>query len=434
MNTSSSVSPRISEAVNANAALWMAGHVLTSGAFLSYFAHDLQASAMELALLAAAPELVGSSGLLAPLIQRLLGSRRRAWLVMTLLARALILGIPFAGMPWQGSGQGSVGLLLGLVIVSQFFQGIATTLYFAWLSDLVPSTGWGPLFARRNIAVLLVQMTFPLVGAWLRDYWKSTLPPESLWQAYAGIFAVGVGFVVASIWPMLWVPAGTIPVSMTEKSLSVGRGGSLRELLRQPALQAILVHSWCLAIANGLTQAVFFKYQIAVVGLSLWGYFVLVDVMLALQLVGTFIAGRCRVAADHRRVLFWGTLGSSLAIPFWFLASRDQWYWLIGAFVCWGAFGAVNVAGPNLLFCFSPVGQTAQPVALFRQVAGTLAGLSGIVGGRLLDLWLPAGSTGVLWPYFVLFGLSGVGRLAAALLVLRVPVQPSVQGDREKGI
>lgn len=125
----------------------------------------------------------------------------------------------------------------------------------------------------------------------------------------------------------------------------------------------------------------FFQYQVRIVKLSLTGYYALVTCMIVLQMVTSTWAGRCTTTADHRRVLFWSTLITSMALEFWCLADPSAWWWLFGAFLCWGYFGAVNVAGPNLMLCHAPAGDNTHHLALFRQVAGALAGISGIFGG-----------------------------------------------------
>ncbi len=434
MATVAELSHRQRRAIWWNAALWMAGHSLTSGAFLTYFASDLQASATLMALLLAAPELAGASGLVSERVWQWCGERRRAWLVTTVVARIVTLLVPFAGAPWLLSlGAGGPWFLLGLVIVSQFFQGIATALYFGWLSDLTPASGWGRLFGRRNNVVLLVQMTVPLAGALLRDHWRHTAAAGELWLAYAMVFASGTALLLLSVLPMLNVPdpfanrresshpPEAADLSRPDLAVSWRKRGSWRDR----GMRRVLAHSWCLALANGLTQAAFFKYQIGVVRLSLTGYLLLFDLMLALQLVGSSVAGRCRSAPDHRRVLFVGTLIGACALPFWMLATREQWWWLVGAFACWGAFGAVNVAGPNLMLGFTRPGETTTALVLFRQIAGVLAGVSGILGGWLLDRLLTtinSGDAQSTSPFLILFAASLAGRILAAILVLRVPV------------
>src|SRR5262249_30611657 len=128
--------------------------------------------------------------------------------------------------------------------------------------------------------------------------------------------------------------------------------------------------------------------------------------------------------ADHRRVLFQSTLITSMALGFWCLADATQWWWLFGAFFCWGAFGAVNVAGPNLMLCQAPPGDNAHHLALFRQIAGVIAGISGILGGLWLDSMIgPSTSKSPQPPvsaFQLIFVMSWVGRMLAAFLVLGV--------------
>ncbi len=406
----------------------MAGNSLTTGAFLAYFANDLGASATTLAWIAAGPELVGSSGLLARRVWRSCGSRKAVWIGVTLLARGLTLLIPFAGSPYAAiEGFGGPERLLAIVLLSQFFQGIATSLYFAWLSDLVPPEGWGRLFAGRNIAGLLIQMTVPVAGAWLRDSWKQNLPHERLWQAYAVVFTIGVGLLLLSMPPLLAVP-DPYPHGSRAGAASISRSPWGSRPLRR-----LMAHAWCLALANGLTQAAFFQYQIGIVQLSLTGYQLLATLMYGGQIVWSAACGRATTPREHRGWLFVGALIASGALPCWLLASAEQWWWLIGAFLCWGAFGAVNVAGPNLLLGHCVPGETVRQLAWFRQTSGTIAGLSGLLGGWLLDqgcVVVAAWGWSKQPVFAALFTLSWLGRLLAAWLVLRVPV-PADQSARE---
>lgn len=410
-----------------NAALWTAGNTLTSGAFLSYFAHDLGASATALAVLAATPEMVGAAGLGSRAAWHATGDRRLTWLIVTLIARLTTFLIPLIGL-----GRGSLGttapwVLIGILVVAQAAQGLATTLYYSWLSDLVSPGQRGALLAGRNIVSLAVTLVLPVVAGRFRDWARHQTDPHLVWWCYCAVFCLGASLLLASVIPMWRVvhpPAS--PAEGTRLSL-----GTLRGLLRETPVRWLLAHSWCLAAANGITQAVFFKYQINELKVGLGTYSALMGVMGIIQIGTSTLAACARTAADHRRLLFWGALCASLALPFWLLATRDQWWWLIGAFVCWGAFGAVNVAGPNLMLHWSEPGDNAHHWALFRQVAGLIAGTTGILGGWWLDTWLRSrGEAGGTLPYHAIMAVSWAGRTVAAFLVLGVcidrrPADPS---------
>ncbi len=416
-------------AIVLNAALWTAGNALTTGGFLNYFAADLGARGFSLAVLMATPELVGLSGMTSRSLWKWNGDRRRVWLVTTLVARFITFLIPCVGLFRQRVPTDAVPwVLIGVLVVAQAAQGIATTLYFSWLADLVPPRDWGRLFARRNIAALTIQLVVPILAAWFRDDAKKRFDTATLWWVYAAVFTAGGLLLLASVWPMFALPhLQTRPDERSSFNL-----GSLRSILQNRNVRWLLAHSWCLALANGVTQAVFFQYQIRVVKLGLTGYYVLASCMVLLQMVTSAWAGRCVTAADHRRVLFQSTLITSMALGFWCLANATQWWWLFGAFCCWGAFGAVNVAGPNLMLCQAPPGDNAHHLALFRQVAGVVAGISGILGGLWLDAMLGLSTSKSPPPavgaFHLIFAVSWAGRAMAAFLVWGV--RTIKEGDR----
>lgn len=425
MQTDPSSSPPLSvtaqRAITLNAALWTAGNALTTGGFLNYFAADLGAHTFSLAVMMATPELVGLSGLSSRSLWRWSGDRRQVWLVTALIARFITFLIPCIGLFRHSISPEAVPwVLIGVLVVAQAAQGIATTLYFSWLADLVPPTAWGRLFARRNLAALSIQLVLPIVAAWFRDDAKKRFAPETLWWVYAAVFTTGGLLLLASILPMFLLPH---PQPANENR-SRFDPGALHVILQNRNVRWLLAHSWCLALANGVTQVVFFQYQVRVVQLSLAGYYVMTSCMLLLQMAASMWAGRCVTAADHRRVLFQSTWITSAALGFWCLADAAHWWWLFGAFCCWGAFGAVNVAGPNLMLCQAPPGDNAHHLALFRQVTGAIAGISGMLGGLWLHTMLAA-STGkspasAVNGFLLIFAVSWAGRTLAAFLVLGV--------------
>ncbi len=77
----------------------------------------------------------------------------------------------------------------------------------------------------------------------------------------------------------------------------------------------------------------------------------------------------------------------------------------------------------------APPGDNATPMALFRQVGGLLAGLSGLAGGFWLDRLNADGFTlhlagCELGSFQILFLTSLIGRLSAALWLLPIREPP----------
>ena len=114
------------------------------------------------------------------------------------------------------------------------------------------------------------------------------------------------------------------------------------------------------------------------------------------------------------------------ALVFWLLATPEHWWWLFVAYFLWGGFAAANISGRNLALKLSPRSDNTTQLALFRQVAGLLAGLSGLLGGVWLDS-LRESEFLIEWgsyrfeSYQLLFVVSLFGRLTAVLWIL--PIQ-----------
>lgn len=408
-----------------NSLLWTAGNGLTTGGFLNYFAIELGASASLLGLIAATPETFGISGLASRTLFRWGHRRKTLFLVTSLLARAVTLLIPLLVLPYFSEiSLPRTWLLWGSLAVAAIFQGIASVAYHTWLADAVPSEDWGRLFAWRNIGTVTVQLIVPFAGSMLRDYWRHHLPQEAALVTYSVVFLVGIFLQVVSLIPLLSLPEISPRVDTHRPDWSwVGK------LLRDRSTRGLLLHAWCLAAANGVTQAVFFKYQFNVLHLSLTKYYLLTNLMYLVQIGTSWWAGRTAASRGHRPALLWGTWLASGALPFWCLATADTWWWLFLAFFCWGAFGAVNVAGPNLMLSYAPQGDSAMHLALFRQLSGLIAGLTGILGGLWLDhllstnfTWSPTDSVS-LSGFHVIFLVSWVGRMLAAACVIPVHEQ-----------
>ena len=190
-------------------------------------------------------------------------------------------------------------------------------------------------------------------------------------------------------------------------------------------MRFLLIHSWWLAIANGLTQAVWFLYLFRVLDVQLAMFYVLYGVMRLVKIPVSWGAGRYCDRFGNKALLFWGVIVAGLAMVFWIVATPTAWWWVFGAFFCWGAFAAVNIAGRNLALKLSPRSDNTAHLALFRQVAGMLAGLSGLMGGLWLDALLQSEFGYTLGSYRLegyqlLFLISLVGRLTAAFWILPI--------------
>jgi hypothetical protein len=122
-------------------------------------------------------------------------------------------------------------------------------------------------------------------------------------------------------------------------------------------------------------------------------------------------------------------LAGGVAMLFWLLATPTEWWWVFGAYAMWGFWPLVNIPGRNLVLKFSPPSDNTTQLALFKNVGGLIAGLSGLAGGLLLAEWKPLefpipGSDLRLNAYQILFLISLVGRVTSVVWLLLVKEEP----------
>jgi hypothetical protein len=404
-------------------AVFTVGNVLTTGGFLSYFAYGLHPSAFALSILFVTPEVCETLALASRGVIRRFGSRKRTWLVCFVLARVAALGIPAVALVDLPAGL-AYGCLIGSLGLSHALQSIGYTAYISWLSDLVPNGAWGRFFALRRIANVAVLVLLPAGAALLRRDWTSWVTDAAVRQGYSAIFLTGNVLMWLTIIPLLRLP--DIPVQWQAPA---GWRGSVKTAVSTPSLRLITTSTIWLAAAQGLTQAVFFSYQVKVLQLPLEASLALTSLMYLVQLPLSWLGGWLSDQVGDRRPLMSGLLLVSGAMAFWLLARPSEPYWLVGAYLTWGLFGLVNVCQRNLLLRTAPPSDNAAPLAVLEHLAGLFAGIAGLVGGAALDYFQTrSGGSASLWPYALLFVLSWLGRATAAawLWPVREPARSSI--------
>ncbi|MCA9070423.1 MAG: MFS transporter [Planctomycetaceae bacterium] len=358
--------------------LWTTGYSLTSGGFLLYFAKELKANAFIIAVLLVIPETVGISGLGTRWILRRVGSRKRVYFAGSLLARLLMLGIPLMGFQsTRIAGVNPLWVIVACLALTHIVQSVAFMAYLSWLSDLAPEHHWGRFFALRNISKLVALLVVPVIGGFLRDAWRRWHEPHEALIAYEIAFLVGWTLMLVALWPIRNLPDP--PFRMPEPQPS--EWSVFRDSWRNRSLRFLLIHNWWLAFANGLTQSAFFGYLFGPLGIGLGLFYTLQCVMRVCKLPVSWITGNISDHFGNKLPLIIGVVIASSGLVFWLLATPGQWYWVFGAYACWGMYAAANIAGRNLTLTLAPRSDNATQLALFRQIGGLCAGLSGLLGG-----------------------------------------------------
>jgi len=366
-----------------NQILWSVGYTFTSGAFLTWFLFDQGADSSHISWILALPELVATLSVLTRNFLRPGFQLKRSWQTFLWISRLIALGIPLCCL-WSHNFY-STHHMLGVVILvlacAELLQAFSYISYLSWLSDLAPEQKWGNLFAWRNVANLLVILILPVCLGALRDWVKANWEPQQITWFYSCAFMLGCTIQLGSWWPLRKLPESTFFPHANRLSFKY-----LWQTLRTDiSLRWLLLHQWTLSFANGLTQAVFFSLMKNELQIGLKDYFLLVGLMNLIKIPISLLAGKWCDQKREKSIRTVSLLVASSGLWFFLLATPDNWGWLWGVYLCWGAYAAANLSGFNLLLKVSPLSDNTTQIALFRRIGGLLAGLSGLLGGYWLD-------------------------------------------------
>ena len=404
--------------------LFSAGHALTTGGFLNYFADPyFKGLTLAFAVLQITPEAAESLSVVTRWIVQRCGNAKTVWWSALLLGRLAALLIP--GLVIAGAVPGShtvIPLIIGSLALWYLLLGISHTAYLSWLSQRVPEVNWGRLLASRSIAISLVTIAMTGTASRLVDW---TLH-ETGWGrdvVYPVLFSVGGGICLLSIVPLLAVPAGASIITGDARlpgSAEPARSSwqTLRRVWGDRRFRRFLLGSWQLAFFQGLTQTAQFQFSKNILKVTLTDYYSMVSAMLLLQIPLAALSGWLVDRGHDRMVMVLGLLGLSLAMACWTLAG---WYgtgWLWAAYFIWGGFGLVNVAQPSLALKLSPREDNALQLSLYRPIGGLLAAIAGLIGGGVLNHYATGQQLAPLIVFQSLFIFSGLGRSLAALWFL----------------
>lgn len=402
----------VTTAVVVSQMLFTAGHSLTTGGFLYYFISEFHAFrdyAVLLALAQVAPETFESFSLLTSRILSFFGSRKTLWLIGLGCGRIGSLLIPVALLGPQSSTWPIVAILGGLA-VWHLLQGIAYCSYISWLSDLVPDRNWGRFFAQRKIAGLTISLIVPIAAGLLREQYLKSPELDPVWRqlSYAVIFLIGTVLVVCSVIPMLWIPDAPLRRSSLTSDLQVSD-----TLPPSADFRWLLASRWWLSFFQGLTQSILFGFSAFYLGVSVIEYYVMSSIMLIIQILTSWWAGRICDRQQDRTLLIWSLFFVSTAMLFLMSATPQRKWLLLGTYIIWGSFGFVNVALQNLTLKLAPLSENASHISLSRQLSGLFAGVAGLIGGLIFDDLVKQHEWARPQSYLLLFTISFLGRLTA---------------------
>ncbi|MBX7165236.1 MAG: MFS transporter [Pirellulales bacterium] len=371
-----------------NGALWSIGNGLTTGPLVSYFAQDLGAKGIELAILLALPAVVGLYRLFAPRWITLCGGAKRACLVALAASYLLLATLPLIVLEASvsASPRWALAAVIGLLCVHQLLEFIGTVALWSWLADLVPAPIRGRYFGRRNAWQLVVLVPTLLASGRLIDLWREHWP-EQILLAYALVTGAGAILLLASLGPLVaMVPTPLRRIAPS--SAHAGRPTAWLDVFACVPFRWLLVFGCWLSFFNGLTQVAQNVYPKQVLHIGLATLAVLQSTMRIGQIGVGLWAGGFSDRYGNRPTLVLGQLLVA-AGPLCYFLSRGNWpsgvFWIGAAYVLWSAYAALNVCLPNLMLKLVPDASRGAGIAIYFAATSLAYAVSTVLGGVLFD-------------------------------------------------
>jgi MFS family permease len=143
-------------------------------------------------------------------------------------------------------------------------------------------------------------------------------------------------------------------------------------------------------------------------------------------MMGQKMAGRLTDRFGNKPIIILGLIGAAAGPFFWIPTSKENYWWLIAAYVVWGVgWAGVGLGNQNLMLKIAPRGNNVAYIAAVQGLGGICLAIFQIIGGIWLDKLVDAKYTlslGIITlnAFHIFFLLSFIGRSSAALWVFRI--------------
>lgn len=384
------------------------------GAVLTAWALHLGATPFVIGLLGALP--------LAAQILQLPG----AWLTqafgpktvaVTTIGASRLVWLPMVALPFVDlSAATALYLFVSVVAVAAIFGVIGNNAWTAWMGDLVPSAIRGRFFSRRTMSITVAGAVASLGAAIALD----GLSPRG-WkgQTLGGLAAV------ACI-------AGALSIYLLQRQHDPDRAGprerpDWRVLITVTCASRARAFLWYLLGWNSavaLSASFFFYHMLTNLGTG-FAIAALHGVGVAtVRIISAPLWGRAVDRLGARPVLVLCSFGIAVVPAIWLLATPAfLWPLALEAALAGALWGGHGIAAMELTVHLSPRAERPFYVAVFAAAGGLGFAVASMLAG-LLASWLPVrfDLLGETWTNLhVLFLLSALARVVAALPALRIP-------------
>lgn len=413
--------------------------ITTTGILLSNFLVELHASPVAIGMLTSIPMLVNLIQPVGAYLSERITSRfqyslwtngpaRLVWLI-------LVLGIVAFSWGLLNSHQ-LVILTLGILVVSNLFNGLGGASWLSWMAQIVPRRLRGRYFGLRNsVGSLTNLICVPLAGLAISKWYGGAI------QGYGVVVFVGIVSAIASLGCQYFQldinpqQQNALPDGISEnKALSIEVVNSDLPNTDNTETKSDLALSGDSSTGNSILKdfnflmfLLYFGSWVFAVNLSapFFNYYLLDT--LDIDVSWVTIYGSLRAGATLVMLIFWGKLadkignrpilifvGIVLAVTplLWLLVGNSQldiWLWLPLLHILLGiTWAAIDLCNNNIQLGIAPVKNQAIYFAIAAAVVGVSGALGTTIGGFVAQFSLYGGLLG-------LFAISVVFRLVALI-------------------
>lgn len=399
---------RVSQAESVSSAVTAA----TGDNFFNAFAVLLQASALQLSVLTAFPQLVGAGCQLLSV-----------WMGRYVTRKQLVVGaavgqaLAVAGMAALGLLQGP-GLIMALIFLAMFYHALGNAIqpqWRAWMGDLVPARRRGVFFAARTRLHMVTALGVFLAGGWLL---AATAADGRAGEGFAWLFGAAAlcRLISAALFTQMRDPEPEAPPASPDRF-----GGTIAQMRASLSDRVFLRYSLFLAGMSGMVaiSAPFFAlYMLRDLQFSYWQFSLNSVASIVVQFLCLKRWGQVADRYGNRLVLI--VCASLLPIlPMLWLVSADFYYLLWVQCVSGLAWSGFSLSAANYLYDIRPHRSNFATYAAMQACmsAGFVcvgALLGGVLAAQapLLQSLLPRPFASDL---FVVFLASGLLRLLVTL-------------------
>ncbi len=413
--------------------------ITTTGILLSNFLVELHASPVAIGMLTSIPMLVNLIQPVGAYLSERITSRfhysmrtngpaRLVWLI-------LVLGIVAFSWGLVNSHQ-LVILTLGILVVSNVFNGLQAASWLSWMAQIVPRRLRGRYFGLRNsVASLTNLICVPLAGLTISKWYGGAI------QGYAVVVFVGILSGIASLASQYFQldinpqQQKTLPDGISEnKALSIeaidsdlpntentetksdvalsGNSSNSKSILKDFNFLMFLLYFGLWMFAVNLSAPFFNYYLLDTLDIDVSYVTIYGSLRAGANLVMLLIWGKLADKVGNRPILFFVGIVLGVTPLLWLLVGNSQldiWLWLPLLHILLGVtWAGIDLCNNNIQLGIAPVKHQAIYFAIAAAVAGVSGALGTTIGGFVAQFSVYGGLLG-------LFAISVIFRLASLI-------------------